>query len=226
MAITKATASSIAPAAKGSIVVGSATNDASVLSVASTAGYLLTVDSAEATGLKWAAPATGLTLINSTTFNNSVTNYTISSIPGTYKNLLIVGSGLQTAGAGVTPLTFRFNNDSGSNYNMSGIRNNAGTIQSYVDTAYTDYQTGLTLALTGDTAARFGNFQLIIYNYQSTNFYKVINCQGGCQAGGSGYTSTNSGNWKNNTDAITSIQIIEPNGQNLKAGTVQIYGVN
>ena len=191
-----------------------------------TAGQVLTVNGG-ATAPEWAAPAAGggLTLLDTITFNNTVTNYTVS-LSGTYKNLLIVGSGLQTAGAGVTPLTFRFNNDSGSNYNMSGIRNNAGTIQSYVDTAYTDYQTGLTLALTGDTAARFGNFQLIIYNYQSTSLYKVINCQGGCQAGGSGYTSTNSGNWKNNTDAITSIQIIEPNSQNLKAGTVQIYGVN
>jgi hypothetical protein len=59
MAITKATASSIAPAAKGDLVVGSGTNDAAVLAVASTAGYLLSVDSAESTGLKWAAPAGG-----------------------------------------------------------------------------------------------------------------------------------------------------------------------
>jgi hypothetical protein len=46
MAITKATASSIAPAAKGDLVVGSATNDAGVLAVG-TDTYLLTADSAE-----------------------------------------------------------------------------------------------------------------------------------------------------------------------------------
>ena len=207
----------------GDTIYSSSGSTPARLAIGST-GNVLTVAGGVPT---WAAPAGGggLTLLDTITFNNTVTNYTVS-LSGTYKNLLLVGSGLQTAGAGVTPLTFRFNNDSGSNYNMSGIRNNAGTIQSYVDTAYTDYQTGLTLALTGDTAARFGNFQLIIYNYQSTSLYKVINCQGGCQAGGSGYTGTNSGNWKNNTDAITSIQIIEPNSQNLKAGTVQIYGVN
>jgi len=56
MPITKATASSIAPAAKGDLVVGSATNDASVLAVGS-ANQVLTVDSSTATGLKWAAPA-------------------------------------------------------------------------------------------------------------------------------------------------------------------------
>lgn len=60
MPITKATASSIAPAAKGDLVVGSATNDASVLAVGS-ANQVLTVDSSTSTGLKWAAPASGST---------------------------------------------------------------------------------------------------------------------------------------------------------------------
>jgi hypothetical protein len=59
MPISKATGKSVAPAAKGDLVVGSATNDAAVLSVASTAGHVLTVDSSTTTGLKWAAPAAG-----------------------------------------------------------------------------------------------------------------------------------------------------------------------
>jgi hypothetical protein len=56
MAITKATASSVAPAAKGDLVVGSGTNDAAVLAVGS-ANQVLTVDSSTGTGLKWAAPS-------------------------------------------------------------------------------------------------------------------------------------------------------------------------
>jgi hypothetical protein len=43
--------------AKGDLLVGTANDTISRLAVASTAGYLLTVDSAEATGLKWAAAA-------------------------------------------------------------------------------------------------------------------------------------------------------------------------
>ena len=68
MAITKATASSIAPAAKGDLVVGSATNDAAVLGVGSN-DQVLTADSSTATGLKWAAVAAGgkvLQVVNAT----------------------------------------------------------------------------------------------------------------------------------------------------------------
>lgn len=43
--------------AKGDLVVGTGADTFGRLAVASTAGYLLTVDSAEATGLKWSAPA-------------------------------------------------------------------------------------------------------------------------------------------------------------------------
>ena len=71
MAITKATASSIAPAAKGALVVGTGTNDAGVLAVG-TNTYTLVADSSEATGLKWQAPAAGggMTLISRTSFSN------------------------------------------------------------------------------------------------------------------------------------------------------------
>jgi hypothetical protein len=43
--------------AKGDLVVGTGADTFSRLAVASTAGYLLSVDSGETTGLKWAAPA-------------------------------------------------------------------------------------------------------------------------------------------------------------------------
>jgi hypothetical protein len=57
--MTKARSNATAPNAKGTLVVGNGTDASTTLAVASTAGYLLSVDSAEATGLKWAAPAAG-----------------------------------------------------------------------------------------------------------------------------------------------------------------------
>ena len=74
MAITKATASSIAPAAKGDLVAGSATNDAAVLTVGAN-DTVLTADSSTATGLKWAA-ASGPTV---TSYTPTLTNLTLGN---------------------------------------------------------------------------------------------------------------------------------------------------
>ena len=61
--------------AKGDLVVGTGADTFSRLAVASTAGYLLSVDSGEATGLKWAAPAGGGKVLQvvSTTFSTATT---------------------------------------------------------------------------------------------------------------------------------------------------------
>jgi hypothetical protein len=68
--------------AKGDLVVGTGADTFSRLAVASTAGYLLSVDSAEATGLKWAAPAgasySGVSVKK--TANQSINNATFTVI--------------------------------------------------------------------------------------------------------------------------------------------------
>jgi len=66
--------------AKGDLIVGTGADAASRLAVASTAGYLLSVDSAEATGLKWAAPAagSGLTLVTKSSFS-AVTSHSLNN---------------------------------------------------------------------------------------------------------------------------------------------------
>ena len=76
MAITKATASSIAPAAKGDLVVGSGTNDAAVLGVG-TNGYTLVADSSTATGLAWEAPAAGASFVGCSLYGNDPGNFTL-----------------------------------------------------------------------------------------------------------------------------------------------------
>lgn len=72
--MTKARSNATAPNAKGTLVVGNGTDASTTLAVASTAGYVLTVDSAEATGLKWAAASTGTTFIGARAYRNSAQN--------------------------------------------------------------------------------------------------------------------------------------------------------
>jgi hypothetical protein len=193
-----------------------------------TNGHVLTADSTESLGLKWAAPAAagGLTLIDSTTFSNTLTNYTVSAISGTNKNLLIIGSGLQTSAASSGPIELQFNGDTGSNYSYYGIRNIAGTISSDFAVSYSSIQTGIVFALTGDSAARFGGFQMFINNYASTSLYRTYQNNAFAGAGGSNHVNQYAGAYNNNTTAITSIKFTNATGGNFKAGTIQIYGVN
>ena len=114
MAITKATASSIAPAAKGSIVVGSATNDAGVLAVG-TNTHILVADSTETLGMKWAAPAAGgkvlqvvsmttssLTSIATSTYTDSGLTLAITPSSATSKVLVIADCNTQASRAGTS----------------------------------------------------------------------------------------------------------------------------
>jgi hypothetical protein len=65
--------------AKGDLLVGSANDTVSRLAVASTAGYVLTVDSAETTGLKWAAAASGSTFSGCSLYGTDPGNFEISA---------------------------------------------------------------------------------------------------------------------------------------------------
>lgn len=93
--------------AKGDLIVGTGSDAASRLAVASTAGYLLSVDSAEATGLKWAAPAAGgkvlqmvttstttTTTINTTSFTDTGMTATITPSSTSSKVLVMSYSSL------------------------------------------------------------------------------------------------------------------------------------
>jgi hypothetical protein len=98
--------------AKGDLLVGSANDTVSRLAVASTAGYVLTVDSAEATGLKWAAAAGGGKVLQvvmastttdtsnaTTTFADTTLTATITPSSTTSKILVLVS---QNGVAGTT----------------------------------------------------------------------------------------------------------------------------
>jgi hypothetical protein len=84
-AIAKATVD-----AKGDLIAGTADNTVARLAVG-TNGHILVADSAEATGLKWAAPTPGgLTLISTTSFS-AVASQSINDVfTSTYDNYKVV----------------------------------------------------------------------------------------------------------------------------------------
>jgi len=218
MAITKATASSIAPAAKGDLVVGSATNDASVLAVG-TNGHTLVADSSTSTGLKWAAAASGgMTLISTTSLSGSSISFT--SIPQTYIHLQLIVEGYIPSTAGQS-MFMRFNGNSSANQHLNG-GNPYGDIDNSVFDA-TEFQ------ISADQSNSDTKSQITVHipNYTNANTAKWAWSQ----------SLTNPTAISNNrisfrarqgfflpVEAITSFSI-RPFNPNFSGGTAYLYGV-
>ena len=224
MPISKASGQAVAVAAKGDLVVGSATNDAAVLSVGS-ANQVLTVDSSTTTGLKWAAASAGanFTLLNTGgTSLTAATTITVSGISGANKILVVVID----ASAGSSDFArVRFNTDSGTNYGYAGIQMIAGSTYA-----------------ASDALGVFGGltYQHITLGRMAANGASVVSgyvLLDGCNssgvkvftASGSGDAATSNtqragvvGGLYNSSSTISSVSIIS-SGSNFDGGTVYVY---
>jgi hypothetical protein len=79
--------------AKGDLLAGTGDNTIARRSIG-TNGQVLTADSAEATGMKWASPSGGLTLVKTQTIGTAVSSVTVTdAFSATYDNYLITVSG-------------------------------------------------------------------------------------------------------------------------------------
>jgi len=217
MPITKATASSIAPAAKGDLVVGSATNDAAVLGVGSN-DQVLTADSSTATGLKWATPAAGgMTLISTTTLTGA--SVTLSSIPQTYNDLKIVirnyrpvsDSFMRCRINGITTSSYFTNDALNGYYNSTDMA--AETFLNFTSQYNGDNSTNANL-----TILKFDDYtNTTTFKIGTSNYYKE-------GSNGTDKWGTFSSLFFFNTGAISSIEFSNGTG-NFDSGTILLYGV-
>ena len=217
MAITKASSSAVAPAAKGDLVAGSATNDSGILAVGS-ASQVLTVDSSTATGLKWATPS-GAPADNwvqvATSSASSVSSISFTSLTG-YKKLMLVANNFASSANNVQAF-LRFNANSGSIYRPVAVI----------------VSTSLRNAGSTDTEA-IGNMYLAdTSNGRSSLMIFVDGCNGG---GYKPYRSIYTGNDGSaravigegvflSTSDISSIDLTIASGTMSALGTIYLYGV-
>jgi hypothetical protein len=227
MPITKASSSAVAPAAKGQLVVGSATNDSAILAVGANA-TVLTADSAEATGMKWATAGGGganWSLLNAggTSMAGSVT-ITVSGISAKDKIMLIVDSADNATSN--EALQFRINGDTGANYNSFG-----GRIEQTNTYQPTMIQNVSNLTDNQINVCNFANVTdsvasaYCLISGGATAGHKIYNYSGGATAGGGGrlHTFSTGGGFWANTNTITSVSVKAGGGTAFTSGTFYVY---
>jgi hypothetical protein len=202
--------------AKGDIIAATAADTVSRLAVGAN-NTVLTADSAEATGMKWAAPAAGgMTLLSTTTLSGAST--TISSIDQTYVDLQVVIYGTTNASANYYPY-FKPNN-SGNVADFGQLNNSNG---SPVNQANVNGDFAMNYGLRSQTDAN-NFFTITINNYASTVIKKNFISSGAQINSSSQQETILTQGLFDTASAITSITISASSGT-YNAGTVLIYGV-
>jgi hypothetical protein len=180
--------------------------DASYVPAVGTNDQVLTV---VAGAPAWAdAAAGGHTLISTTSIGT--TGVTISSIPQTFTNLMIIGNDIAHTDGGNSRLRVRINNTS----TRTQLMETSNQLQNYTDGS-------LSSAMGGEGPP--SNFVAIIYNYTTArkhvgNFSGTFDNDNRFATGlVNSYSSS----------AVTSIRVdhLSPYGGTFSAGTVQIWGV-
>ena len=201
--------------AEGDLLVGDAADALQRLAIGSNA-QVLTVDTSVDGKIKWATPSSGgMTLLETLSLSGS--SVTSSTISGSYTDLVIVGRGVYLSGA--SNIYFRYNGDSGSNYQYR-VTKNASALSTANAAGTFGYFGGFG---TGTAYNTIGVFDGEIKRYSSTE-YKIFSTRAIADFTGFGTEWWETLNQWNNTAAITSITIAIGSGT-FSGGSVYIYGV-
>jgi hypothetical protein len=206
--------------AKGDLVGGTGADTFARLAVGAN-DTVLTADSNETTGLKWATPAAGgLTLLASGTLSGS--SVVVTSLSQSYKGLKCIVRNWFPVGGGAVDLLVRFNNDSNTRYaSLSPAL--GGAAVSFTETS----MSALGYQADGGSWANRALGVMDVWDYANTTSYKmaemsyVNNGQGGVPNLRAGQSIAA---W-NQTDAVTGITFLQSTGT-FSSGDYFIYGVN
>ena len=177
-----------------------------------TNNQVLTADSAEALGLKWATPASGSMTLLSTTAITTAASITLSSISGSYQSLILNVDG---AYENTTGIFLQFNSDATSIYYSLGMRSSAGN---YVESTQASSSICIATSLRFPVGSGSGSINVYMPMYASATTPKLLTA---IAATGNG-AEQRTGQWADIT-AVTSLKITM--GTPTAQGTMYLYGV-
>jgi hypothetical protein len=155
------------------------------------------------------------TPLATTTLAGTASSLTFSSIPATYRDLIVV-----VVAAGSTDLQgrIRLNSDTGSNYNYVRMSGSGSAATSVAGTSETS---GFVSAIAQATTTGALQMNISIMDYSATDKHKSIISQADQSANG---TEAFANRWAD-TAAVTSVQILTSTGNWASGSTFSLYGI-
>ena len=157
-------------------------------------------------------PTPTYTPLATVTLGATASSVTFSSIPATYRDLILVAR--PTSASGTVVITLKVNSDSGNNYNQVGMFGTGSTTGSFTNSsvAYLNF-------LDVDTTAN-GIGIVQVMDYSATDKHKTILAR----RNQFDSVSAQASRWAN-TAAITSVQLNTLSGSLAAGSTFNLYGV-
>ncbi len=213
----------VVTATNGQVPIGK-TSDGSVTlgAITGSAGVAVTNGAASI-----ALTGTGIALITETVTSASQASVSFTSIPATYRDLIVKVRGRGDTAAVAVNVLVRLNNDSGSNYHNEYVIA-TGTISPVTATqvvSQTSMFMGALPAATA-TASYSGMTQILVGDYRGTTFFKTLVATAGASLGTGGATQAVDlimGQWISAT-AVTRLDVLLSAGNFVDNTVVSLYG--
>jgi hypothetical protein len=161
-------------------------------------------------------PTPTYTPLATVTLGSSAASVTFSSIPATYRDLILVSSIRSASGATITTVGFRLNGDTGSNYSyvfMQGTGSSTGSGSGTLTSGIAAQAENSTLSSFAVSVANF-------MDYSATDKHKTVLTRANSP---SANTQAWASRWAN-TAAVTSIVLV-PDFSFVAGSTFNLYGV-